>query len=119
MSKHKHLCDLWQHKIARILKHDLKSQVGLMIKEWIKFNKLENFNSLLNYTIDDFTPSGNFCCINETGEILHQTPLQELFNLRCYIQRLIDESDDESDNPVGCLRARFSYVFPHLRMVAR
>ena len=45
-----------------------------MIKEWIKFNELEIFNSLLNYSIDDITPSGNLLYINENGEILHQTP---------------------------------------------
>ena len=52
------------------------------MKEWVKFNKLENFNSLLNHTIDGLTPSGNLCYINENGDILHQTPLYELFNLR-------------------------------------
>ena len=53
----------------------------------------------MNYTIDDFTQSGNFCCISENGDILHQTPLHELFNLRWYIQHLIDESGDEFENP--------------------
>ena len=57
-----------------------------MLKQWVIFNKLANFNSLLNYTIDDFTPSGNLCYINQNGNILHQTPLHELFNLRWYIQ---------------------------------
>ena len=36
--------------------------------------------------------------------MLHQTPLQELFNLRWYIQHLIDESqsdDDEFENPLN------------------
>ena len=101
MSETNHLCELWQHTIAKILKHDLKSELGLMLKQWIKFNKLENFNSLLNYTIDDFTPSGNLCYINENGEILHQTPLKELFNLRWFIQHLIDESNDENENPLS------------------
>ena len=55
----------------------------------------------MNYTIDDFTPSGNLCYINENGEILHQTPLQQLFNLRWYIQHLVDESDDEIKNPLS------------------
>ena len=55
----------------------------------------------MNYTTDDLTPSGNLCYINETGEILHQTPLQELFNLRWYIQHLIDQSDDEFENPLS------------------
>ena len=49
-----HLCDLWEHTIAKVFKHDSKSQLGLMLKQWIIFNKLENFISILNYTIDDF-----------------------------------------------------------------
>ena len=50
---------------SKILKHDPKSQVTLIINEWVIFNKLENFNSLLNYIMDDFTPSGNLCCYKE------------------------------------------------------
>ena len=46
---------------------------------------------MLNFTIDDFTPSGILCYFKDNGEIFHQTPLQELFNLRWYIQHLIDE----------------------------
>ena len=88
MSETKHLCDLWEHTIVKILKHDPKSQVTLMINEWVVFNKLENFNSLLNYIMDDFTPSGNLCCHKEKGEILHQTPLEELFNLRWYNRKI-------------------------------
>ena len=70
-------------------------------KQWIIFNKLENFNSILNYTIDDFTPSGNLSYMNQHGEILHHTPLREVFNLRCYIQHLMDESEDETQNPLS------------------
>ena len=33
-----HLCDLWEHAIAKDFKHDSRSQLGLMLKEWIKFN---------------------------------------------------------------------------------
>ena len=62
---------------------------------------MENFNSLLNYTIDDFTPYGHLCYIKENGEILHHTPLQELFNLRWYMQQLIDRSEDEIENPLN------------------
>ena len=63
-----HLCDLWEHTIFEVFKHDPNSELGLM---------LENFNSMLNYTIDDFTPSVNLSYINEHGEILHQTPMHE------------------------------------------
>ena len=91
MSETNHLCDLWEHTIARSFKHDPNSELGLMLQECIIFNKLETFNSILNYTINDFTPSNNFCYINENVDILHQTPLYELFNLRWYIQHLMDQ----------------------------
>ena len=81
MTETNHLSDLWQHTVVKILKCDLKSELGLMLKQWVIFNKLENFNSILKCTIGDSTPSSNLCCINENGEILHQTALKELFNL--------------------------------------
>ena len=91
MTESNHLCDLWEHTIAKVFKHDPKSELGLMLKQWIIFNNLEDFNSILNYTIDDFTPSGDLSYLNEHGEILHQTPLKEFFNLRWYIQHLINQ----------------------------
>ena len=72
-----------------------------MLKEWVILNKLENFNSLLNYTIDDFTPTGNLRYLNQHGEILHQTPLKEILNLRWYIQHLMDENENEDENPLN------------------
>ena len=72
-----------------------------MFKQWIIFNKLENFNSILNYPIDDFTPSGNLCYMNEHGDILPYTPMKKIFNLRWYIQHLMDESEDEAQNPLS------------------
>ena len=101
MTDPNHLCDLWEHTIDKVIKHDSKSQLGLMLKQWIIFNKLENFNSILNYIIDDFTPSYNLCYINQHGKILHHTPLREDFNLRCYIQHFMDESEDETQNPLS------------------
>ena len=101
MTDSNHLCDLWEHTIVKVFKHDSKSQLGLMLKQWIIFNKLENFNSILNNTFVDFTPSGNLSYMNQHGEILHHTPLREVFNLRCYIQHLMDESEDETLNPLS------------------
>ena len=101
MTDTNHLCDLRGHTIAKVFKHDSKSQLGLMLKQWIIFNKLENFNSILNYSIDDFTPSGNLSYMNQHGDILHHTPLREVFNLRCYIQHLIDETEDQHENPLS------------------
>ena len=74
-----------------------------MIKEWVVFNKLEDFNSLLEYTDDDFTSTGKFCYINENGEKLHRKLMKEFYNLRWYIQHLVDEyqyGDNEWTNPL-------------------
>ena len=68
------LSDLCEHTLVKVFKHDSKSELGLKFKQWIIFNKLENFNLILNYTIDDFTPSGNLCYMNEHGDILPYTP---------------------------------------------
>ena len=72
---------------------------------------MEDFNSLLNYTDEDFKPygGGNLSCYKENGDSVVQmmptTPLQMLENLRWYIQHLINESgylydDDESNYPL-------------------
>ena len=77
----------------KILNHDIQSKMGNMIKEWVVFNRLEDFNSLLKYTDDDFTPTRKLCYINENGEKLHRKLMKELYNLRRYIQHLVDENE--------------------------
>ena len=72
--------------------------MGNMIKEWVVFNKLEDINSLLKYTDDDFTPTGNLCYINQNGEKLHRKLMKEFFNLRSFIQHLIDENEYQYDD---------------------
>ena len=101
MSETNHLCDIWEHTIVRVFKHNSKSDLGPMLKQWIIFNKLDNLNSILNYTVDDFIPSGNLSYLNKHGEILHQTPLKEDFNLRWCIQHLMDENEDEDENSLN------------------
>ena len=71
--------------------------MGIKIKEWVIYNKLEDFNSLMKYTDDDFTPSGSYqlCYTNDNGEKLHHIPMQEFYNLRWYILHLIDKNGYE------------------------
>ena len=76
MSENIKLSDLWEHTITKIFKHDPESELGIKIRQWVIYNKLENFNSILNYPIDDFTPSGNLCYMNEHGDILPYTPMK-------------------------------------------
>ena len=107
-----HLSDLWEHTITKIFKLDPKYKVDHMIRQWVIYNKLEDFNSLLNYTDEDFKPhgGGNPSHYKENGDsvvkLMSTTPLQMLKNLRWYIQHLINESgylcdDDESNYPLS------------------
>ena len=105
MSENIKLSCVWDHTISKILLHDLNSKKGNMIVEWVVFNKLEDFNSLLEYTDDDFTPTGKFCYINENGEKLYRKLMKEFYNLRWYIQHLVDlheyqYGDNEWTNPL-------------------
>ena len=101
MSENIELSYLWEHTITKIFKHDHKSEVGIKIRQWVIYNKLKIFNSILNYPIDDFTPSGNLCYMNEHGDILPLYTNKKIFNLTWYIQHLMDESEDEAQNPLS------------------
>ena len=68
------------------------------IKEWVVFNKLEDFHSLLKYTDDDFTPSGDVCHSNDNREKLHQTTMQELYNLKDAAPIPLPEAVDDTIN---------------------
>ena len=103
------LSDLWEHTITKIFKHDPESELDIMIRQWVIYNKLEDFNSLLKYTDEDLIPHGHGSH-KENGDsvvkMMSPTPLQELINLRWYIQHLIHESgylydDDESNYPLS------------------
>ena len=39
--------------------------------------------------------------MNEHGDILPYTPMKKIFNLRWYIQHLMDECEDEAQNPLS------------------
>ena len=81
MSSTIHLSDIWEYTINTILNHDPKSELGIMIREWVTYNKLEDFNSLLNFNVDDFTPSGILYYYKENADsvvrMLAITPLQD------------------------------------------
>ena len=105
MAENIELSCVWDHTIIKILNHDIHSKMGNMIKEWVVFNKLEDFNSLLEYTDDDFTSTGKLCYINENGEKLYRKLMKEFYNLRWYIQQLVDlheyqYGDNEWTNPL-------------------
>ena len=78
------------------------------MRKWVIFNYVEEFNPLLKFSIDDFTPSGNLCHYKENADVevklFPVTPMIDIFSLRWYIQHLMDETDvddNEFENPVS------------------
>ena len=67
-----HLNDTWEHTLSEILNHDPRNEVGIMIRALVKHNKLEDFNSLLTFNVDDFTPSGTLCYFKDKA-VLRQS----------------------------------------------
>ena len=104
------LSPIWEHTLTEILNHGNKTEMGIIMRSWVKHNNLEDMSDLLIYDLNDFTPGGILCCYKETAEaeetkLMPNTPLKELYNLYRYIQHLILESefnydDDEFDDPL-------------------
>ena len=63
MSENIELNYVWDHTISKIFLYFLNSKMGNIIKEWVVFNKLEDFYSLLEYSDDDFKTTGKLCYI--------------------------------------------------------
>ena len=119
------LSPIWEHTLREILNHGNKTEVGIIMRSWVKHNTLEDMSDLLIYDLNDFTPGGTTLChYKETAEapetkLMPNTPLKELYNLYRYIQHLILESEfeydeDEFDNPLDegnwLLQARGKYM---------
>ena len=104
------LSPIWEHTLTEILNHGNKTEMGIIMRSWVKHNNLEDMSDLLIYDLNDFTPGGTLCHYKETAEaeetkLMPNTPLKELYNLYRYIQHLILESkfnydDDEFDDPL-------------------
>ena len=63
-----HLDAIWEHTPTEILNYDDKSDVGIMIRTWVKYHKLENFSSLFNHSPDKFTLSSPLSYYKEKAD---------------------------------------------------
>ena len=93
-----------EYTLTEILNHDPKSQVGIIIRAWVKDNDMEDFRAMLACTADKFTPTGSLCHYKDKAYpenliVMPTTPLQELYNLRRYITLVMNESDYDPDDP--------------------
>ena len=49
---------LWEHTLTNSFTHGSKTEVGIILRSWVKHNKLEDFTSMLEFNIKDFQPVG-------------------------------------------------------------
>ena len=83
-----HLSTIWDHTLNEIFKHEKKTEVGIIMRSWVKHNKLQDVTDLLIYDLNDFVPSGTLCHYKEKAES-EETIMMKLCNLYRYIQHLI------------------------------
>ena len=60
-----HLSTIWEHTLNEILNHDNNTEVGIIMRSWVKHNKIEDMTDLLIYDLNDFTPSDTLCYYKE------------------------------------------------------
>ena len=41
-----HLNTVWDHTLTEILSHDNKTEVGIIMRSWVKHNKLEDMSDI-------------------------------------------------------------------------
>ena len=70
--------------LTEILNHRPKSQMGIIMRRWVRHNSMTEFSSLLSYTADKFTPTGALCHYKEKvdSEMLLMMPTTPLRNFR-------------------------------------
>ena len=90
--------------LSDILNHDPKTQMGNIMRAWVKDTNMTDFSSMLTYTADKYTPTRFLCYSKEEVDV--ETPtmmptnlLQELYNLRRYITHIMNESDYDPYDP--------------------
>ena len=77
---------IWEDTLTDIPNHGNKTEMGIIMRSWVKHNNLEDMSDLLIYDLNDFTPGGTLCRYKETAEAeetkpMPNTPLKELYNL--------------------------------------
>ena len=60
-----HLNPTWEHTLTEILNYDPKTQMGIIMRTWVKDNDMTDFISMLTYTADKFTPTSSLCYYKE------------------------------------------------------
>ena len=62
------LSPIWEHTFTEILNHGNKTEIGIIMRSWVKHHNLEDMSDLLFYDLNDFTPGGTLCRYKGTAE---------------------------------------------------
>ena len=78
-----HRIDQWENTITKIFKLGPKYKLDHLIRQWVIYNKMEDFNFWPNYTDEDFKPygCGNLSYYKESDSLVKMmsiTPMQML-----------------------------------------
>ena len=81
-----HLNLTWEHTLAEILNHDPKSQMGIIMRAWVKDNDMETSTQCWPTPLISSLHLVLFCHYKEKADLeklimTPTTPLQELYNL--------------------------------------
>ena len=99
-----HLNPTWEHTLTEILSYNPITQMGIIMRAWVKDNDMTDSSSMLTYTGDKFTQTGSLCYYKEkvdaeTPTMMPTKLLQELYNFRRYKTHFMNESDYDPDDP--------------------
>ena len=84
-----HLNPTREHTLTHILNHDPKTQMGIIMRAWVKDKDMTDFTSMLTYTADKFTPTGFLCYYKEKVDA--ETPTMMPTKLPQDLDNLIEE----------------------------
>ena len=67
-----HLKPTWEHTLTDILNHDSKTQMGIIMRAWVKDNYMTDFTSMLTYTADKLVQLVFFVITKKMLMLRHQ-----------------------------------------------
>ena len=62
------LSPVWEHTLTEILNHGNKTEVGIIMRSWVKDKNLQDMNNLLIHDLNVFTPTGSLSQYKESAE---------------------------------------------------
>ena len=111
------LSSRWEHTLTEILNHANKTEVGIIMRAWVKDHKLEDMSNLLIHDLNDFTPGGTLCHYKESSEA-EETKMMPTISRSLYItakshecEEVLDPEYTPSNSGKGLFDAKQVFMF--------